>query len=394
MFLPLIYALRERGVKVGTQEAVSLADAMSRGLHESSLDGFYYVARSLLIHRVEDYDDFDLAFGKVFRGIEVEAKQLKDELLEWLKDAKEREHELSEEELAMLERFDKDELERMFNELLDEQTERHDGGNKWIGTGGTSPFGHSGAARQGIRVGGPGGNKSAIKSADARLYKPYRSDLSLDVRQMQVALRKLRAFTRDGVQEELAIEETIDATASNGGELEIVTRPPRRSNTRVVLMMDVGGSMDPWALLMSRLFSAAHKSTHFRELRTYYFHNCVYGQVYKTERFDDPVRVQDVLSDCGPHFKLIMVGDALMAPYELLSPGGSITYGDETRMEGIMWLMTLQKHFHRSVWLNPEPTRFWNGNTIEHIRQVFPMFPLTLEGLGEGVDELLRPGRG
>ena len=295
-------------------------------------------------------------------------------------------------EVALLEELDPEELERLFNERMEEQKEKHQGGNKWIGTEGTSPFGHSGrAARQGIRVGGKGKGRSAIKTADARLYAGYREDLTLDVRQMQLALRKLRTFTRVGGDEELDLEGTIAATAKNAGELEVVTQPPRRPNTRVILMMDVGGSMDPFAHLCSRLFSATKKSSHFKELRTYYFHNCVYGRVYETERFTDPIRVNDLLHECGPHYKLIMVGDALMAPYELMSPGGSIHWEEDgERAEGIVWLMRLQKHFRRSVWLNPEPQKYWLGNTIENIASVFDMYPLTLDGLGEATTHLMK----
>lgn len=391
MFLPFLYELRARGVPVGTTEAVALARALKAGLHDSSLDGFYHVARALLVHREAHLDDFDQAFLKVFRGVETKAKELKDELLEWLRDAETRRDELTEEERALLEAFDPEELERMFEERLREQQERHDGGNHWIGTGGTSPFGNSGkAARQGYRVGGKGGMRSAIKTADARLYQGYRQDLTLDVRQMQLALRKLRSFARLGGEEELDLEGTVAETARNAGELEVVTRPPRRPNTRVILMMDVGGSMDPFAHLCSRLFTATKKSTHFKELRTYYFHNCIYGHVYETERFTDPVRIDDLLHECGPHYKVIMVGDALMAPYELFSPGGSIHLSGTERVEGIVWLMRISKHFRRSVWLNPEPQRFWSGNTIEQIRGVFDMFPLTLEGLGEAMTHLMR----
>ncbi|MCA9583146.1 MAG: VWA domain-containing protein, partial [Myxococcales bacterium] len=267
MFIPFLYELRARKVPVGAQEAVALAEALSKGLHDSSLDGFYHVARATLIHSETHLDDFDQAFLSHFKGIEVAGKALQDELFEWLKDAKERRHELSPEERALLEQFDLDELRRLFEERLAEQRERHDGGNKWIGTGGTSPFGHSGAARAGIRVGGPGGNRSAVQVADARRYRGYRADLALDIRQMQLALRKLRAFVREGAEEELDIEGTIDATAENGGELEVITQAPRRSNTRVILLMDVGGSMDPYAHLVSRIFSAAKRATHFKELR-------------------------------------------------------------------------------------------------------------------------------
>jgi uncharacterized protein len=394
MFVPFLYELRSRGVRVGLQEARALAQALEADLHDSSLDGFYYVARSLLVHNEGHLDAFDEAFLSHFKGIEIERERLKDELFEWLAEAAAREGQLSDEERALLEQYGLEELKRLFEERMREQTERHDGGNKWIGTAGASPFGHSGkAARAGIRVGGRGGMRSAIQVADARAYQGYRSDLTLDVRQMQVALRKLRTFTREGGDEELDLEGTIDATAKNAGEIEIVTRPPRRPNTRVILMMDVGGSMDPYAHLVSRLFSAAQKASHWKELRTYYFHNCVYGKVYKTENFDDPVRVRDLMHECGPHYKLIMVGDALMAPYELLATGGSLELGEDNRIEGIGWLIMLSQHFDRTVWLNPEPQKYWHGNTIEYVRQAFEMKPLTLEGLGEAVNHLRRGGR-
>lgn len=390
MFVPFLYELRARGVPVGTQEAINLARVLSAGLHESSLSGFYEVSKAVLVHDEKHLDDFDQAFAKHFHGVEVEGKKLRDELLDWLRDAKERVRELTPEERELLERYDPEELRRLFEERLREQNERHDGGNKWIGTGGTSPFGHSGAAREGIRAGGAGGNRSAIQVAGERRYRGYRDDVALDVRQMAVALRKLRAFAREGAEEELDLEGTIDATAANAGELEIVLRPPRRSNTRVILLMDVGGSMDPYAHLVSRLFTAAKKATHFRELRCYYFHNCVYGRVYEDAMFTKPIRVRDLLADAGPHYKLIVVGDALMAPYELLAAGGALDLGEDNRIEGIVWLMMLQDHFERSCWLNPEPRKYWGGNTIEYVAQIFEMFPLTLEGLGEAVQHLTK----
>jgi uncharacterized protein with von Willebrand factor type A (vWA) domain len=391
VFIPFLYELRRRKVPVGTTEAVQLARALCLGLHESSLDGFYHVARALLVHGEAHLDAFDQAFSEVFKGIGTKALEVHAELLEWLAEARRGAGHLTAEEAALARSLDLDELRRLFEERLREQKERHDGGSKWIGTDGTSPFGHSGRAHQpGIRVGGPGGGRSAVQVADARRYRPYRNDLSLDIRQMQVALRKLRAFEREGGDEELDLERTIDATAKNGGELEIVTRPPRRPSTRVILLMDVGGSMDPYAHLVSRLFSAASKASHFRELRSYYFHNCIYGRVYRTDRFDDPVGVRDLLRECGKHYKLIVVGDALMAPYELLSSGGAIDSAQGDRMEGIRWLQLLADGFERKAWLNPEPPQYWHGNTIEFVRQIFPMFPLTLEGLGEAVAHLVR----
>jgi uncharacterized protein len=390
MFVPFLYRLRQHGVPVGTQEALALAKAMAYGLHDSSLDGFYYTARSLCVHDEGHLDAFDQAFLAEFRGIEGKHVQLKEELLQWLQDAKLRPEDLSEEEKKLLEQLDIEELKRLFEERMNEQKERHDRGNRWVGTAGTSPFGRKGEANEGVRAGGAGGNRSAVQVADARKYRPYRSDLALDVRQMEMALRRLRMFHREGGEEELDLDGTIDRTAQNAGELEVVVRPPMRPNTRVILMMDVGGSMDPYVDMMSRLFSATKKATHWKELRTYYFHNCVYGRVYKTERFDDPVWVQDLLHECGRHYKLIMVGDALMAPYELMRQGGAISLNDNNALPGIAWLTMLQQHFKSSVWLNPEPPAYWDGNTIQAVRHVFEMFPLTLEGLTQSMQHLSR----
>jgi hypothetical protein len=209
---------------------------------------------------------------------------------------------------------------------------------------------------------------------------------------MQMALRRLRTFVREGVEEELDLDATIDATSKNAGELEVITRAPKRPNTRVVLMMDVGGSMEPYRYLVSRLFTAARKSHHFRELNCYYFHNCVYGKVYRTENFRDAIQVPDLLREHSKHYKLILVGDAYMAPYELMMRTGHIAYEDNNSLPGIGWLMVLQQHFKRSIWLNPESTHYWQGTTIEDIRRVFPMYPLTLDGLSEGLVYLNKSG--
>ncbi|MDC0748893.1 vWA domain-containing protein [Polyangium mundeleinium] len=389
MFLDFLYELRGRQVPVGTQEAVALGRALAAGLHDSSLEGFYHVARALCVHSEAHLDDFDLAFAKHFRGVHVEAKKIAEELKAWLQDPKQL-RQLSEEEKAMIEALDLEEVLRQFEERLREQKERHDGGNRWIGTGGTSPFGRAGFHPSGISMGGGSGGKSAIHTADARKYRSYRSDITLDVRTIEVALRKLRGFEREGALEELDIEGTIDATARNAGELEVVTRPPRRPNTRVLLMMDVGGSMDPYAHAVSQLFSAAKRATHWKELRTYYFHNCVYGKVYKTEGFQDPVSVRDLIHECGKHYKLVMVGDASMAPYELL---GAASWGDDAGTPGVAWLAMLREHFERSVWLNPDPPSGWSHGTVQVVKDVFPMYQLTLEGLGEAVAQLVRGGR-
>ncbi len=388
MFLGFLEELRRRKVPVGTHEAVALAGALSAGLHDSSLDGFYNVARSLLVHSEVHLDAFDQAFAHHFRGAPERGLQLHQELLDWLREAKKRRPQLTPDELALLERLDPETLERMFRERLAAQKERHDGGSRFIGTGGTSPFGRAGARREGIVV-GEGGQASALARASARQFRGYRDDLILDTRQLQVALRKLRAFAREGLAEELDLEGTINQTAKNAGELEVVTRAPRRPNTRVILLMDVGGSMDPYAELVSRLFSAAAAATHFKDLRTYYFHNCVYGRLYTSPEFKEAIGVPELLNQCGKNYKLILVGDALMSPYELLERGGPRGLWDDDAREGASWLMMLAEHFPHSAWLNPEPRHGWYG-TAKTIQRIFPMFPLTVEGLGEAVTQLIR----
>ncbi len=389
-FVPFLYELRARRVKVGAQEALALAKALALGLHDSSLDGFYHTARAICVHRESDLDAFDEAFLAHFKGIHAESLELVAELDEWLTDPKNRKL-LSPEELAALSPLDMDELKRLFEERLKQQKERHDGGSRWIGSGGTSPFGQMGAHPTGLRVGARAGGRSAMGIADARRFRPYRSDVVLDVRQIEVALRKLRAFQREGQPDELDVEGTIDATAKNAGELEIVTRPPRKSNVRVLLMMDVGGSMDPHAQLVSRLFSAAKRASNFRSLKTYYFHNCVYSRVWETERFTEPVPVDDLLHELGAEWKLVVVGDAAMHPAELLGAGDWEYYASGNPGKpttGLSWLTRLGDHFRRAAWLNPDPPSYWRGGTAEQIGKVFSMFPLTLDGLGEAITHL------
>jgi uncharacterized protein len=393
VLVPFLFELRRRGLKVGPGELNSLATVLQAGLHQSSIDQFYLMARAVMVHSETELDAFDEAFAGFFRGIQSERHVVLDELEEWLKDPAKLKF-LSEELKQAIENLDMDELRKLLEQRLREQKERHEGGNRWIGTGGTSPFGSGGYHPSGLRVGG-GGGRSAIGVADARRYRAYRSDLVLDTRQMVVALRKLRNFVREGVVEELDIEGTIDATARNAGELEIVTRAPRRPNVRVLLLMDVGGSMDPHVKLVSELFSAAKKATNFRELKSYYFHNAVYGRVFKTEHFRDPVSITDMMRECEGHkYHLIVVGDAAMHPGELHSDGPwyrAHATGEE-RFTALQWFRRLQQHFPNSVWLNPDREQYWYG-TVDELRQVFSMYYLSLDGLSEAIKQLSRGAR-
>lgn len=388
MILDLFYELRSRKVPVGTQELLALCDALGKGLHESSFTGFYHVARALLVHSETHFDGFDQAFAKVFGGVEALAAQLHDELLRWLQDPMKL-GELTPEQFAALRAMDLAELMKLFEERMAEQQERHDGGNRWIGTGGTSPFGHSGMHPSGIRVGGQSRGRSAMKVAGARQYRSYRTDLVLDVRQFGVALRKLRELARDGLQDELDLDETIDATGRNAGDLELRFRRPRRPGVRVLLLMDVGGSMDPHAHLVSLLFTAASKASHFKELRPLYFHNCVYGKVYQDSFLTKPVTIADLFKQTTRETKLVVVGDALMNPAELLRVGGSIHYGDWNDVEGVVWMRRLAEQYRRSVWLNPEPPVYWRQGTAEILSSLFHMFPLTIQGIEDAATHLV-----
>ena len=320
MFVPFLYELRDRGVKVGAQEALSLAEALGLGLHKGTLDGFYEVARALCVHREQDLGAFDRAFAHHFRGVPDDALALTDEILQWLEQPA-AERQLTELEKEILERLDLAEARERLRKRLLEQRERHDGGNRWVGTGGASPHGSAGTHPTGIKVGNAPGGRGALEIAGERHFRDLRSDVTLDTRHIEVALRRLRAFVREGALDELDVETTIDKTARNAGELEISLRPQRRSNLRVLLLLDVGGSMDPHADVSERLFSAAKRATHFKELRTHYFHNCVYGYVYETAALMKGVPVLRLLQDCDPSWRLIVVGDALMSPWELQSSG-------------------------------------------------------------------------
>jgi uncharacterized protein len=390
VLIDFLFELRKHKVPVSTHEWMALMEALALGLGDSSLDGFYRLARTICVKDIALYDAYDQAFLAYFKDVHVEALQLTKELQEWLLDPKNLEG-LTDEQRAAMTGLDLDKLRELFEQRLREQKERHDGGNRWIGTGGTSPFGTGGTNPTGMRVGG-GGGRSALAVADQRLFKEYRRDVVLDVRQIDVALRGLRRLGREGAVEELDLDETIDRTGKNAGELEIVFRPPRRNRVKVLLLMDVGGSMDPHSELMSRLFTAASRSGRFAKFRSYYFHNCVYNSIYEDAQLRKPVPVADLLATSDRDEKLVMVGDALMHPGELLDPGGAMYLYSQTRASGIEWLRRLANHFRSSAWLNPEPERFWAGTTIEVIASVLPMWPLTLDGLAHAVRYLVRGG--
>jgi uncharacterized protein with von Willebrand factor type A (vWA) domain len=388
MFIDFFYELRQRKVPVSTQEWMTLMEALALGLHDSSLTGFYELARAVCVKQVAHYDAFDAAFLAVFKGITADALSMSEEMLQWLADPKKRRL-LSEEELKALQALSPEELRELFEKRLAEQKERHDLGNRWIGTGGTSPFGANGTHPTGMVL-GEGGSRSAMQVAGQRRYREYRNDLILDVRQIDLALRLLRTLGREGAEAELDLEETINETARNAGDLEIVMRPPERNRTKVVLLMDVGGSMDPHAELVNRLFTAASRAGRFARFRSYYFHNCIYEAVFEDAGFRKPLTLADLMGTSDRDEKLVLVGDASMHPAELLQAGGSIYYSSRTRRSGLEWMRLLAEHYRKSIWLNPEPESYWGQPTIRLIGNLFHMFPLTIDGLERGVRCLLR----
>ena len=390
MFLNLFYELRSEGVPCGMQEWMMFLSALEKNLHGSNLNRFYHLARACLVKSETFFDSFDRAFLRVFKGVEG-ALDIEAKVLDWLDDPKAFEG-LSKEKREMLERLASDELLQKFLETLAEQDERHDGGGRWVGTGGHSPYGHGGEHPTGIRVGGRARGRSAMKVAEERRYRDYRTDETLDLRQTRVALRRLRHLTRSGARSELDLDETIDETCRNAGEIELVFRPERRNDVRLLLLMDVGGTMDPYYEPVSKLLSALHAERGLRAFEAWYFHNCPYELLGRDARLlrKDAIPTGDLLRRLGENWKVLIVGDAAMHPAELLEPHGNIDPRRMTETRGIDWLRRIANHFNRVVWLNPEKPEDWaQFETIEAIQKIFPMFHLSTDGIEEAVKALV-----
>jgi uncharacterized protein with von Willebrand factor type A (vWA) domain len=384
VLIDFFFTLKDARIPVSIKEFLILLEAMQKSVINPSLDEFYYLSRTTLVKDEAHYDKFDRAFGLYFKGIDAVFDKNPEIPLDWL--MKRMQRELTPEQKAQLEKFGYDKLMDRLNELLKEQKERHEGGNKWIGTGGTSPFGNGGQNPEGIRIGGEGGNRSAVKVWEARSFRDYDDERELGTRNIKIALRRLRKFARTGAAEELALDDTIRATASNAGYLDIKMQPERKNNIKVLMLLDVGGTMDDHIARTEELFSAAR--TEFKNMEFFYFHNCVYDHLWKnnrrrrTERFP----AWDILRKYPPDTKLIFVGDATMSPYEILQTGGSVEYSNEEA--GAEWLQRFIHAFPNFIWLNPEPETVWQyRQSIAIIRQIMNnrMFPVTLEGLERGM---------
>ncbi|MDH4481971.1 MAG: VWA domain-containing protein [Rhodoferax sp.] len=403
MLLDFFYTLRSAKLPVSVKEFLTLLEALQKGVvgpnaeptqtdtfdeaYSSGykIDDFYYLSRAALVKNEKHYDKFDRAFSAYFKGVEMVADFTKEVPLEWLR--KNLELQLSPEELAKIEKMGWDELMETLKKRFEEQKERHEGGSKWIGTGGTSPFGAYGQNPQGIRIGqDKSRNRSAVKVWDQRAYKDYDDTQELGTRNIKVALRRLRKFAREGHEDELDLDETISKTAANAGYLDIKMRPERHNNVKVLLLMDVGGTMDDHIARVEELFSAT--KTEFKHLEFYYFHNCVYDFMWKNNRrrFAEKFATWDIIRKYNKDYKLIFVGDATMSPYEILQPGGSVEYNNEE--PGADWLQRLTTAFPKFAWINPEPQGVWQyRQSISVIQQLMQqrMYPLTLKGLEEAM---------
>jgi uncharacterized protein with von Willebrand factor type A (vWA) domain len=386
MFTDFFYTLKRRKVPVSIVEWMTLMEALSKGCI-SNLDEFYYLARAILVKSEAYYDHYDVAFQEYFKGIETPA-EISEQIMEWLKDPINK-MTLTEEERALFDSMDFDELLKEFEKRLKEQTEQHDGGGHWIGRGGTSPFGHSGYHPAGIRIGGESGGRHAIQIAQERRFRNYRSDLVLDVRQIKMALKGLRQLSRIGPEDELDLERTIGATCKNAGEIEMVWARSRKNAVKLLLLMDVGGSMVPFARLCSQLFSAAHSSTHFKDCQYFYFHNCIYDNLYQDIERQEAVSTDHLLRILEPDYKLVLVGDARMAMPELTERYGAIYYYEHNEVPGLLRLKQIAEHFTHCVWINPTEPYYWNHSTVLVVEKLFPMFELTLDGLGQAVKKLV-----
>jgi len=394
MFINFFYLLKAYGVPVAITEWMMLMEALARGMSFSSLTGFYHLGRAVLVKSETYYDRYDLAFYNYFQGIETPV-ELMEKVLQWLEKALPPRH-ISPEERLKFQEWDLDQLRQQLEQRLKEQKGEHHGGSNWIGTGGSSPFGHSGYHPAGVRIGGESVNKSAVQVAAQRNFRSFRTDATLGVRQFEIALRKLRQLSSkvEGLREELDLDETVRETGNKGGLLQLVWTRGRKNMVKVALVMDSGGSMDPYMRICSQLFTAMNRSSHFKDLRFFFFHNCIYQHLYLNPscHIKSAIRTEDFLHMLTPDYKVILLGDASMAPSELTMPGGAIDWSYNNDEPGITWLRRIAAHFDHTVWLNPIPASFWDRTigsyTISAIRDVFPMYELTVEGLDGAIKKL------
>ena len=397
MFSKFFYTLKEKGLEVSLGEWLDLQEALDKGLCESSLTQFYYVARMRLVKSETEFDKFDMAFEECFKGVKTETEVGKN-MLRWLdkSDMMELAHEEARKHLNQVEEIqvDKDDVEEKFKQRLKDQNEEHNGGSFWIGTMGKTSFGNMGGNVGGVRVGGQTGYQSAFSVVGARKYRDFRDDKVIDNRQFQMALRRLRQFSTklDIPKSELDIDQTIDKTCNNGGYLQIEMMKPRKNAVKLLLLMDSGGTMIPYTRLMNDLFQSVNKSNHFKDVKVYYFHNCIYSKLYKTPECEngDWIDTEWLFRNVGSDYKVIIVGDAAMAPEELYSNTGNYR-GPNGGLSGFEWLHLMRRHYKKIVWMNPKmaPGRAPWREAETAVKEIFPMYKLTVKGLNEAMVKLM-----
>ena len=399
MFANFFYICKAKGLNITLSEWLTLQDALDKGLCESSLTQFYYLARMTLVKSETDFDKFDMAFEEAFKGITSE-NEISKNMMKWLDKSDlidlvdEEDRFRMNEQDGLFHDLDKDEVEAKFKERLRDQDSEHNGGSFWIGSMGKTSFGNMGGNMGGIRVGGQTGYQSAFQVIGARKYRDFRDDRMLDNRQFQLAFRKLRQFSTrlDIPKTELDIDETIDKTCSNGGCLQIVMGKPRKNAVKLLLLMDSGGTMIPFSTLLNELFQAVHKSNHYKDVKTYYFHNCIYSKLYKTPKCENGewIDTEWMFRNLDSDYKVIVVGDAAMAPEELYSTTGNYR-GPNGGLSGWDWLLLLKRHYKKIVWLNPKMAighAPWREAETA-IKTIFPMYTLTVDGLNQAMVKLM-----
>lgn len=390
MLIPFFYMLRNGGMNTSITELLTLHEAMKCGLADYSVDDFYFLSRTCLVKDESKLDRFDRIFAAYFKGVEDSlADMMQDVPDDWLN--RQAELILSAEERDMIEALGGfDELMKALRERLEEQDERHEGGSRWIGTAGTSPFGAYGYNPEGVRIGQRGSrNRRAVKVWDRREYKNLDDSVELGTRNIKVALRRLRKFAREGAADQLDLEDTIDKTARNAGFLDIRMVPERHNAVKVLLCLDIGGSMDDHIRVCEELFSAARSE--FKHLEYFYFHNFIYESLWRDNRrrHSERIPILDITHKYGADYKLIFVGDATMSPYEIVYAGGSVEHWNEE--PGAVWIKRLLNTYKKAIWINPEPEDRWNFTpSIKLAREIMDdrMYPLTIAGLDEGIRAL------
>lgn len=397
MFTDFFYLLRSYGMKTSLVEWSSLLAALELNLHQCSLLQFYHLARAVLVKREAEYDRFDQAFQAYFKNL-TDSSLLPPEFYKWLEKAIDPTPYNKEQVDVVWGKLTLQEIRDMMEDRLKHQKEAHHGGQKWIGTGGQTAFGHSGYAPQGIRVLGESHRHSALQVAGERKYRDFRDDVVLDIRQFQMALRKLRRLSDriDAPKTELDVEGTIAATSKRAGLLDIVMKRPRRNTTKVLLLMDSGGSMWPYMDLSRKLFQAVNQDAKFKDLKIYFFHNIFYEYVFPDPGCDWKKRVatQWLFQNLKSEYKVLIMGDARMAQYELLEEGGSVDWAHPNKEPGLYWLQCLLGRYPATVWLNPVPQAYWTYyyTTRVIMDQGVPMFPMSVKGLEKAIDTLRHMG--